>query len=111
MTRLITTNVILLISSSVDHYFGDAVAFGVAAAFGDAVAVAVAFGDAAAVAVGEAAAVEAAGLAVAVPAVPGAAGRKPRLLGFFNILSASLFTIFASYIAFSSNAAFKRFCR
>ena len=110
MTLLITTNVTVPISTSLDYFFGVAVAFGDAAAFGEAVAEAVGFGDAAAVAVGDAAA-EAAGLGVVVPAVPGAAGRKPRLLGFFNMLSASLFTIFASYIAFSSKAAFKRFCR
>jgi hypothetical protein len=72
------------------------VAFGLAAAAGEDVV-------AGAVAGGFVVAVLAAGEATA----PGAAGRSPRLLGLFSMVPARLLTIFASFMATSTRAAFR----
>ena len=65
------------------------------------------FGEALAAAAGDAAGIDAAGLAAVEPAVPGATGRSPRLLGLFSMSVASLLTIFDSYNESPSKAVFK----
>ena len=58
-------------------------------------------------AVGEVASAGAPELDAGDPLAPGAAGRNPRLLGLLSMLPARLFVTFASFMATSSNAAFR----